>query len=83
MTWEGFNVNKNLQAHSSPSSIGNRPLAYPPGIDPNFPGRWCPVRPSQPVFLPSMNQNRPIHPFVPNYRAQAPQNDDEDIKKTN
>ena len=40
ITWDGYNVNTNLQLHRNGPRQTTRPIAFPPGIHPNFPGGY-------------------------------------------
>ena len=52
VTWDGFNVNTNLQLHRPDLLTATRPLAFPPGLHPNAPGSSYPTNRHRPIIPP-------------------------------
>jgi hypothetical protein len=70
ITWDGFNVNTNLQQHQKGPRQTTRPIGYPPGVHPNFPGGYPNTR-YRPVVPPWEKQPKPVH-TSPGYQPKTP-----------
>ncbi|CAF1214853.1 unnamed protein product [Adineta ricciae] len=61
ITWDGYNVNTNLHLHRSGPNQMARPIAFPPGVQPNFPGGYPANRYRAAVVPPWERQSRPTN----------------------
>ena len=62
ITWDGFNVNRNLQTHHRvDQGQSTRPIAFPPGVQPNFPHTYR--SPHYRAVIPpwEQQQTRPVY----------------------
>ena len=63
ITWDGYNVNTNLQTHGQDLRATTRPISFPPGVHPN--ARYRPVIP------PWEKQSKPAR-TSPGYQPKTP-----------
>jgi len=79
ITWDGYNVNTNLQPHRHGFRQTTRPIAFPPGVYPNFPGGY-PINRYPSVIPPWEKQPKPVN-ISPGYQPKTPSTDAIDSKK--
>ena len=70
ITWDGYNVNTNLQSNQFGAKDKTRPIGYPPGVHPNFPGGY-PTSRYRPVIPPWEKQPKPAR-ISPGYQPRTP-----------
>jgi hypothetical protein len=71
VTWDGFNVNTNLQGHSPTIDSHARPMVCTPGLAPMVPGSYYPVNRHRPIIPPWENQPK-VARTSPGYQPRAP-----------
>ena len=75
ITWDGYNVN----THRHDFRHTTRPIAFPPGVQPNFPTAY-PINRYGAVILPWERQPTPVN--IPNgYQLKTPFTKTKDTKK--
>jgi hypothetical protein len=79
ITWDGYNVNTNLQPHRHGPRQTTRPIAFPPGIYPNFPGGY-PINRQQSVIPPWEKQPTPVN-ISSGYQPKTPSTETIDTMK--
>ena len=79
ITWDGYNVNTNLQLHRTGHARATRPIVYSPGLYPNFPGGYPRHRQSS-IVPPWEMQSRPMS-SSPGYQPQPASSQVTDTKK--
>ena len=72
VTWDGFNVNTNLQLHRPDLLKTTRPIAFPPGLYPNAPGSSHPMNRHRPIVPPWEKQRSPTSSSPSGYQPRPP-----------
>ncbi|CAF2764211.1 unnamed protein product [Rotaria sp. Silwood2] len=79
ITWDGFNVNTNLELHQQKSRQTTRPIAFPPGIYPNCPGVY-PINRHRSIVPPWERRNKPYNARAV-YQPKTPLTETVDSRK--
>jgi hypothetical protein len=74
--WNGYNINTNLQPYRHGFRQSTRPIAFPPGIHPNFHGTY-PVNRYRSVIPPWETQTTPIN-ISNDYQLKTPSTETKD-----
>jgi hypothetical protein len=69
ITWDSYNVNTNLQSHRQGPKRLTRPVAFPPGVHPNYPDGY-PVTRYPPIIPPWERQPKPVY-TSPGYQPKT------------